>query len=370
MEALFRVRHDESPHVECAGEFMATGLRDNSARKLLMNTMKKLAFRNSVAPAAVCAGLCLAGGAVESQAQLTPGQKRLILNEVNGFLGGRAEVGIVLGASDSASGGNYTVDGRRGNSDLDYSLAKFSGGGEIGEPRKLGDSSITWNPVVMGSISSFHGKNDVDSPTSLFRGNKLEESTFGLDVGGGMALHLTDRWTVTPTIGMIYGHYDPHIIAHTANGLALKRNLDGSADALGASPGIGVAYKLPMGKNMWEFSAHYTFYGTEDISDSDFDIGGSSHVFEQRADLDIPLPAELFDCQLHTGGYVSLTEVAGDISDSMSSDVWATVHGRLLLNTLGKSWAWKMDRIGIGMSGIFADHFTGWDAGVEVTFKF
>jgi hypothetical protein len=93
-------------------------------------------------------------------------------------------------------------------------------------------------------------------------------------------------------------------------------------------------------------------------------------VFEQRADLDIPLSASLFDCPLHTGGYVSLTETAGDVSDTMRSDIWATIHGRLLLNTEDKSWSWRMSRLGLGMSGIFGDHFTGWDAGVEVQFRF
>jgi hypothetical protein len=332
--------------------------------------MKRITIGKSAAPAALCAGLCLAGGALQGQAQLTPAQKAVLLKEFNEFVGNRAEVGVILGASDSASSGNYTVDGRRGNEDLDFSLSKFGGGGEIGAPRKLGDSDITWSPVVFGTIGSLSGKNDITAPRSQLKGNKIEESALGLQVGGGIGFHITERFTVTPTIGMIYGHYEPDLIAHTAKGRKAKLFLDDSADSLGATPGIGVAYKVPMGKNMWEFSAHYTFYGTEDISDSQFDIGGSSHVFEQRADLDVPLPAELWDCQLHTGGYFAVTETAGDIKDTMNSDVWGTIHGRLLLDTLNKSWAWKMDRLGIGMSGIFADHFTGWDAGVEVSFKF
>src|SRR5436190_18428434 len=103
--------------------------------------MKKLALHKSMAPAAVCAGLCLAGGTLESQAQLTPTQKR----QLNDFFGNRAEVGVVLGASDSASSGSYTVDGRHGNEDLDFSLSKFGGGGEIGQARQLGSSDIKWN---------------------------------------------------------------------------------------------------------------------------------------------------------------------------------------------------------------------------------
>ena len=220
----------------------------------------------------------------------------------------------------------------------------------------------------MGNIGSISGKNDIT--VGPLAGNKLEESALGLQFGGGVAIHLTEKFTVTPTIGMIYGHYDPHIIAHTAAGLTVKQNIDDTADSLGATPGIALSYKQPMGKCLWDFSFAYTFYGTEDISDSAFDIGGSSHVFVEKADIDVPLPAALWDCPLHTGGYLSLTEVSGDIGDSMNSDFWTTVHGRILLDKSGKSWAWKVDRLGLGMSGIFANHFTGWDVGIDVSFKF
>jgi opacity protein-like surface antigen len=328
--------------------------------------MKKTTLSKSVAPAALCAGLCLAGGALESQAQLTPAQR----HQLNGFLGNRAEVGIVLGATDAASGGNYTVDGKNGNDHLEFSLMKFAGGGEVGPARKLGDSDITWHPVVMGAIGYISGENDIDVGPLAF--NEFEENALALHLGGGVAFHITERFTVTPTIGVLYGRYEPEINARTPAGFAVDAFLDDeTAETIGVTPGIAVAYKVPMGqKMMWDLSARYTFYGTTEISGSDFDAGGSSHVFEQRADLDIPLDASLWDCPLHTGGYFSLTEVAGDISDTMNSDIWATLHGRLLLNTEGKSWAWKMTRIGLGVSGIVGDDFTGWSAGVDVMFKF
>ncbi len=327
--------------------------------------MKKSTLSKSAVPAALCAGLCLAGGALQSHAQLTGAQRK----QINDFLGNRAEVGVVLGASDSASSGSYTVDSdRSGQDDLEYSLMKFGGGGEIGPARKLGSSDVMWHPVVMGSIGVISGDNKLT--TGSLKNNDLEDSALGMQLGGGMALHFTERFTVTPTIGMLYGHYEANWHVRNPAGRAVKKFIEGDADTIGVTPGIGMGYKVPWGKNTWEFSAHYTFYGTTEVGDSDLDAGGSSHIFEQRADLDIPLDASLFDCPLHTGGYISLTEAAGDIGDTMNSDIWATIHGRILLNTEGKSWAWKMNRIGLGMSGIFADSFTGWDAGIEVGFKF
>jgi hypothetical protein len=328
-------------------------------------TMKKPAFRKSVAPAAVCAGLCLAGGAFESQAQLTAGQRRQLGN----FFGNRAEVATILGANDGASSGSYTVDGRNGNDDLDFSLTKFGAGGEIGPARQLGENGGTWRPVVMGSFGYFSGENDIT--VGPLRGNELEESALAVHLGGGVALHLTERFSVTPTIGVLYGSYDPGFNGRNAVGRTVEAAIDDeTADSWGVTPGIGMAYKLPWGKNTWTLIGNYTYYGTTDAGDNDIDQGGSSHVFEQRADLDIPLNASLWDCPLHTGGYVGLTETAGDIKDTMNSDIWATIHGRLLLNTEGKSWSWKMDRLGLGVSGIVGDNFTGWDAGVEVSFKF
>lgn len=316
-------------------------------------------------PAALCAGLCFAGSTVESQAQLTPGQRK----QLGDFFGNRAEVGIVLGATDAASSGSYSVDGPSGNDDLDFSLLKFGGGGEIGSERRLGDSGTTWHPVIMGSIGYISGENDIT--VGPLRGNELDESALGLFLGGGMAFHLTERFTVTPTIGMVYGSYDPGFKGRNAAGRAVEAAIDDdTADTLGVVPGIALGYKVPMGRNMWDFSARYSFFGSTEVGGTDIDAGGSSHVFEQRADLDIPLNASLWDCPLHTGGYVSLTETAGDISDTMNSDVWATIHGRLLLNTEDQSWAWRMSRLGIGVSGIAGDNFTGWDAGIEVQFKF
>ncbi|HWN96679.1 MAG TPA: hypothetical protein VNT99_16745 [Methylomirabilota bacterium] len=328
--------------------------------------MKKLKLTPSerLGSTALCAGLCLfGGGLMETQAQLTPGQKK----QLGDFFGNRAEVGVILGSTAGASSGSYTVDGSGGNDDVDLSLSKLRGGGGIGPARKLGDGGAMWRPVLMGSFGYLSGDNDITA--GPLRGNEMEESAIALHLGGGVALQFTDRFTVTPTIGVLYGSYDPGFKGRNAIGRTVEAAIDDeTADTLGVTPGIGLAYKQPMGKSTWEFSAGYTYYATTDVGNNDIDQGGSSHIFEQRADLDIPLNASLWDCPLHTGGYLSLTEAVGDISDTMRSDFWGTLHARLLLNTEGKLW--KMDRIGLGVSGILAEHFTGWDAGIEVSFKF
>jgi hypothetical protein len=321
--------------------------------------MKKNARSKSAVPTALCAGLCLTS---TGYAQVTSAQ----IGQIEDFLGNRAEVGVVLGASESASGGSYTVDGRKGLDDLEFSLFKFGGSGEIGDPRPFGDSGAMWAPFVMGTIGYISGDHDID--VGALAGSDFEESALGINLGGGIALHLTDRFTVTPYVGIIYGHYSSDFSAKTPAQKPAEDLLSEDLDTIGGTPGINLAYKFPIGQNILTLGAKYTFFGTTDISDSEIEADGSSHVFEQRVDADVPLGAELFNCRLHTGGYVALTEVAGDIGDTMNSAYWATFHPRLVLDTTGKLW--KTERLGLGASYIKGERFDGWDFGVDVSFKF
>src|SRR5687767_6838210 len=140
--------------------------------------MKKYALSKSTVPTVLCAGLCLGGTAY--------GQTSAQIDQLEEFLGHRAEIGVILGATDSASGGSYTVDGRGGNDDLEFSLIKFGGGGEIGQPRRLGDSGWTWRPYVMGTIGYISGDHDID--VGPLAGSDFEESALGINFGGGMAI--------------------------------------------------------------------------------------------------------------------------------------------------------------------------------------
>ena len=311
-------------------------------------------------PTAVCGCLCLTGTA---SAQLTSAQR----DQLRQFIANRAEVGVILGASDSAGGGNYTVDGKNGNDDLEFSLIKFGGSGLIGDPRPMGDSGVKWSPMLFGNIGYISGDHDID--VGPVAGIDIEESAFGIQFGGGVAFHLTDRFTVTPYVGVIYGHYEADVDARTPAGQAIADELEDGFDTIGGTPGVALEYALPAGPTTITFGGRYTYYGTTDISsDTDVEVGGDSHILEQRVDVDVPLNAELFGCRLHTGGYVALTEALGDVGDTMDSDVWATIHPRLLLNTSGKLW--KVERMGLGFSYIKGDNFDGWDIGIDVSFKF
>src|SRR4051794_31224818 len=132
-----------------------TGLRAQPRTNMNIG-MKNRNLIKTKAPVALCAGLCLAGGTLPALAQLTGEQAGLLRNAI----GNRSELGTILGGSDTIGGGNFTIDADN-NQDLDYSLMKFSGRGEIGDPRALGNTGMRWNPFVRGSFGWLNGENDI-----------------------------------------------------------------------------------------------------------------------------------------------------------------------------------------------------------------
>src|SRR5688500_14774549 len=120
---------------------------------MLNNSMKQFAFGRSAVPGALALGVCLTGGS--AYAQLTPGQ----IDSLKDFVGQRAELGVILGGGEAASGGSYTIEGRNGGQDIDYSLFKVGGRFPIGESRLIGDSGVEWNPVIIGVLGYMQGEN-------------------------------------------------------------------------------------------------------------------------------------------------------------------------------------------------------------------
>ncbi|MCI0746540.1 MAG: autotransporter outer membrane beta-barrel domain-containing protein [Verrucomicrobia subdivision 3 bacterium] len=327
--------------------------------------MKKLTFTKSAVPAFVLACVCLAGGTFNATAQLTPEQANLVRD----FFGNRAEAAIILSGSDNIGGGTFTVEPKN-NDDIEFSLFKFGGNGELGEPRTLGNSSVRWSPFVKGVIGYASGDNEITFGT--LAGNDLEESTLALQFGGGVTFYMTENFRITPSVGVIYGHYESELDDSTPAGAAARPFLDLSLDSIGSTPGVNVAYRIPLRGVTFDLSSQYTLYATSDISDEDDSQGikanGTTHAWENKVDVDIPLPWELWGSRLHTGGFVSHTALFGDLTDSINTDNFFTIHPRLVLNTLGRLW--KVAHIGLGGSYFVGENLTGYDFGVDVSFKF
>ena len=326
-------------------------------------TMRKLTFNK--APATFCAGLCLAGSTLSAMAQLTPEQAEVART----FFGNRAELALILAGSDSIGGGNFTVEPSRGD-DLDFGLSKFGGSGAIGDPRPITDTGMTWQPYVKGVLGYMSGDNRITFGT--LNGNAIDESVFAVQFGGGAVLNINDRLSITPSIGVIYGHYESDFDDNNPAGAAAKRFLDVTLDSIGSTPGLAVAYKIPAGSITVNLVSAYTMYATSDMSDEDESHGikanGTTHVWENKVDVDVPLDWEVWNSKLHTGGFISHTALFGDITDTSNVDNFFTIHPRLVADVWGKMW--KVSTIGLGASYYYGDNLTGWDFGIDVNFRF
>ena len=87
-------------------------------------------------------------------------------------------------------------------------------------------------------------------------------------------------------------------------------------------------------------------------------INGDSETWKNKIDVDVPLGKKLLGHELRTGGYFSRQELYGDIKDGLNTDHIYEIHGRVVLDFLGKLW--KVQWIGIGGSYLWGSNFTGW----------
>jgi len=300
------------------------------------------------------------GRDVAAHAQFTHAQRE----QLRSVIGDRAEAAVILGSGDSVSGGTYTFHHR--DDDAEVSLIKAAGRGEIGALRPLGDGGVKWAPVLYGGIGHLAGENRIDR--GPLRGNDIESSVTAVQFGAGAGIHFGERFAVTPTIGGLYGHGGYELDAKTSAGRALPK-LDTEFDTIGVVPGMGVSYKQPVGRSTVEFSSRYAFYGSDDLgAPRVLQVGGNSHEWQNKIDVDVPLDVSIKDYRLHTGGFVSRTDLFGDMAEGLRSSYFYMFNGRLVLNTEGK--VWKMTRFGLGATYVLGQDFSGFDFGIEVDFKF
>jgi hypothetical protein len=134
-------------------------------------------------------------------------------------------------------------------------------------------------------------------------------------------------------------------------------------------PALNVQYLIRFGRNTITLSSDSTYFHTEgfDASNANVRVGGNSESIDDKIDLDVPLGIRLFGHELHTGGYLSRTELLGDLQDGLGVAHVNEVHGRLVLDFLHQLW--KVRWIGLGASYVDGTNINGWAVGVDVAFR-
>jgi len=141
-------------------------------------------------------------------------------------------------------------------------------------------------------------------------------------------------------------------------------------DTWSVVPALELEYDWKWGRTSFEFSSRGSFFHTESFESSSPIVGvnGDSTTWANKLDADVPLGLKFFGRELHTGGFLSRTELFGGAARGLNTDSLYTIDGRLVLDFLGKlpkvRWA------GLGVSYFWGHDFGGWSAGLDLRFKF
>ena len=279
-------------------------------------------------------------------------------------IGNRVEAVTILGGDHGAASGLYSF---RGGTVANVAISKVGGDGSVSAPRPLAGKT-TWSPVLVGNIGFISARNRFDD--GYLAGNRMEYDTFALQLGAGARFQMTEHLSVIPTLSGIYGHTENEFIARNAVGQAVKQAASGTyvdwqLDTWSIDPAFELRYDWSWQRTRFEFGTRYTFFHTESFNSSSplVRVEGDSHSWENKLDVDVPLGWRLLDCELHTGGFLSRTELFGNIADGLNANHVYTANGRFVLDLLGK--VWKVRWFGVGASYFWGEKVNGWTAGPD-----
>ncbi len=310
---------------------------------------------------------------MDIRAQISTAQATLIQNAI----GARVEAMTILGGDFGLSDGNFHSTGalRPGRTaDVDTSVTKLGGDGDVGDPAALGDLNVGWQPRLQGNMGYLESSNRLRA--APLAGDTSELKTFAIEFGGGARFWTSENLSFAPTIMVLYGRTDDSYSPRTAFGghnLAELQQLglvDWSIDTWSLRPALNVQYIVALDRALITFSSDPTGFFTNgfDRSNMHVRVGGDSGFVTDKIDLDIPLGVEIYGHELRSGGYLSRTDLFGDLKTGLDVQHLNELHGRLVLDFLNQLW--KVQWLGFGASYIWGTNITGWSVGADVAFRF
>ena len=299
--------------------------------------------------------------------QITAGQA----DGIRSTIAHRVEALTILGGDFGLSGGRYKFDSPN---NVDIDVSKFGGAGDVGDPRKLDDLGITWQPRLQGSMGYVDAKSHLNA--GPLNGGTSDFRTFAIQFGAGVRFWLNDRLSLAPTLMGMYGHtsneYTPATAVMQANlAPASQMGLVGySENTWTVRPALNIQYEFTWNRTIFTLSSDPTFYHTESFtsSNSNDSVNGNSWSLADKIDVDIPLGRYLYGHELRTGGYFSRTDLFADLEDGLGTQHLYEAHGRLVLDFLNKFW--KVQWLGIGGSYLWGANFTAWTVGADIALHF
>lgn len=308
-----------------------------------------------------------------TEAQISSARTALIQDGI----GARVEALTILGGDFGLSDGNFhsTDDQGRGSAaDVDTGVSKFGGDGDVGNPRPLGDSSVDWQPRLQGNVGYLESTYHLRDP--LLAGDASEIRTLAVEFGGGARLWTTRRLSFAPTVMVLYGHTEEAYTARSAFGrqdiLQLRRLglADWSVQTWSLRPALNVQYIFALDRVLVTLSSDAAGFLTHGFARSNVHlrVGGDSGFVTNKIDVDIPLGVQFHGHELRSGGYLSRTDLFGDLKTGLDVEHLNEIHGRLVLEFLNQIAGVKW--LGLGASYIWGTNISGWSVGADVAFHF
>ncbi len=307
-----------------------------------------------------------------ARAQISPGQAAGIRNAI----GARVEALTILGGDFGLSDGNFHSSGGLlpgSGADTDTRVTKVGGDGDVGDPEPLGDLGVGWQPRLQGNMGYLESANHLRAPLS---GDTNEINTSAIEFGGGARFWTSGSLSFAPTVMALYGHTDDTYSTLSALG---RRNLaelqqlglvDWDVDTWSLRPALNIQYVVALDRALITFSSDPTGFFTHAFwrSNAAVSVEGDSGFVTNKIDVDIPLDVELDGHELRSGGYLSRTDLFGDLQRGLDVQHLNELHGRLVLDFLNQLW--KVQWLGVGASYLWGTNIRGWTVGADVAFRF
>jgi hypothetical protein len=322
--------------------------------------------------AIVALGMSLLPGT--GRCQISPNQA----NQIRTAIENRIEALTILGGDFGLAGGTFRSRGKlqpgQASTQVESDVTKGGGDGEIGDPRPLGDLGIGWQPRLQGNMGYLESTNLPRE--GLLASDSSKITTYAIEFGGGARFWISDRFSLAPTVTGLFGHTSNN---YTARSAFMNANLtrattlglvNWSIDTWTLRPALNLQYVINWGRSIVTLSSDPTYFYTQgfDSSNSNVKINGDSGSFANKIDVDVPLNIEAYGHELRSGGYLSRTELFGDLRTGLAEQHMYEIHGRLVLDFLNQLW--KVQWIGVGASYLWGTNITGWTAGADVAFRF
>jgi hypothetical protein len=321
---------------------------------------------------ALAASLLLGVLPASTRAQVSPGQAASAQNAI----GARVDALTILGGDFGLSDGTFhaaTPFGSGPASSLDIGVTKLGGDGDIGDPRPL-VGGIGWQPRLQGSAGYLQSTIRPGNP--LLAGDTVDIDTSTIEFGGGARFWTSPHLSFALTVMALYGHTSDTYFARSTfaqqNLSELKQLglIDWSIETLSLRPALNVQYILPLDRVRITLSSDLAAFLTRPLKGSNLqiDVAGDSGFLTNKIDLDVPLGIGLDGHELRIGGYLSRTELFGELKDGLAVQHLNEVHGRIVLDFLNQLW--KVQWLGLGASYLWGPNIGGWTWGADVAFRF